>query len=258
MQQRIYADQTRGRHQFERAYEGKLRRWLDEDLKGATEAELPTVLRKLIVTSFDENRDVLRRQFPELSDDSLLAAHVVQLVHGHYEFATQTTECSGPGELLDLPHADCSELADACALLLSLFDKSAQLVSFGVDYDTELGHFRASHAVVAAGGMILDPTINMIITKSIKEILELPKATRFEDLLESDDLHLGYNRYLEPKRRRIQIEQHNTDAGVLAFYYPWYLEGLSAPRSTITYRQIATSRRFVQSTQEGAGRSLHR
>jgi hypothetical protein len=115
-----------------------------------------------------------------------------------------------------------------------------------VQYDTDIGPFQASHAIVTTDESVIDPTINMIITTTFEQMRDMPRARRFEALVKSGDVHLAYNRYLEPARRKRQIQQHNTDAGVLAFYYPWYLDGLSAPDSTLTYRDLPPQVRFAK------------
>ena len=242
----IYDAQVCGGEDFHRLYDGRLRRWVEDELKDATDDELAAGLRERIQNSFSESRRYLRRRLPDLPDDQLLLAHVCHLTHGHFQFAFQMTPRHSARQLIELEIGDCSELADLCGVLISLVDERAKVAMLLVHYETDIGLFHASHAIVATDGSVIDPTINMILTKTFEQMKAMPPAQRFEALMASGDVHLGYNRYLEPKHRKPQIEQHNTDAGVLAFYYPWYLDGLTEPDSSITYRDLPPQVRFAK------------
>ena len=123
----IYDAQVSGGEGFDRLYEGRLRRWIEGELKDATNDELAGGLRERIQNSFSESREYLRRRLPHLPDDQLLLAHVCHLAHGHFRFATQMTPCRSTRQFIELQTGDCSEIADLCVLLVSLVNQSAKV-----------------------------------------------------------------------------------------------------------------------------------
>ncbi|MDY7010241.1 MAG: hypothetical protein SVV80_05740, partial [Planctomycetota bacterium] len=229
---------------FRKAYEGTLRMWLAKDLKNLSGPEFAKTLKRKIEESLKADTPMLKRYYPRIGEKDLLIVHINNLVHGHYEFKTTYGRPENAESLLRQPTADCSELGRAGAVLASLFRDDVKIFVFGIDYQTNHGRFESSHCLFATSDYILDPEVNMIIRAGLNEILKIPADKRFERLMESERISLFHNRYLEPARRKAQIETHGTDGGVIVFYYPWYIRGFDRGKSRVTLLDIPKELRF--------------
>jgi len=241
----LYAQHDSAFRDYKSVYEGTLRHWLENKLADTAPEKFLEVLKELIEHLYISNTEMLMRYYPDVPKEKLLLIHINNLVHGHFGFGTQRKVCQTSRELFSLLIGDCSELALAGAIMASLFTNDAKIISFFVDYQTELGHFQAGHAIYTAGNYLFDPEVNMVITATIENILALPKSHRFTRLMEDNYIRIMYNRYLEPKKRKLQIENRNTDGGVIVFYYPWYLRGLDGDKSKIVIKQIPKRFRWI-------------
>jgi len=243
--EQIWRRQSAGGQAFRRAYAGTLRMWLVQDLANLDGPALGEALKRRVQASFEANLPALKRQAPGAGRDVLLMCHIMQLVHGHYAFATTAGAPKNAGALLRLPTGDCSEFGRAGAVLARLFRADARILSFKASYTSELGPFEAGHCVFAAADCIFDPSVNLSIRASWRELKDKPSPDRFETLLKDGRLHLLYNRFLEPQERRMQIVERSTDGGVMAFFYPWYCRGFGTGRSAFYPLPVPDNLRFV-------------
>jgi hypothetical protein len=250
---RIWRSQREGEADFRRRYADLLRVWLVRDLADLSGRALGRALKGRILATFEDYLPELRKLAPGLAEDELLMVHVMQLVHGHYVFATTPGKPESAGHLLRKPTGDCSELGRAAAALASLFRDDVEVVNLWIDYQTEAGLMQGGHCIFATPAGLYDPTVNMAVALDWPNLRDEPAPVDFAELLEERKVILLHNRYLQPARRSRIIAERKTDAGVLTFYYPWYMRGFGRGEFILNAHPVPAALHPLRPTGAGTG-----
>jgi hypothetical protein len=118
-------------------------------------------------------------------------------------------------------------------MLLVLQGLPAEHFAVVINFETPYGTYGTGHNVAYAGGMLLDPEINVAFDiGSFAELRAMTPATRLEQLLAADKVYGFYDWLNNPAVRREQIVR-GLDGGVLSWFYRFILEGMDQGSSRI-------------------------
>ncbi len=216
-------------------YKDVLKLWASEARSMNLEQpkDIQQFFREKLIKCYENNKEYLIALYPGLTEKQYKLLITMNLVHGNYDFDTQTKKTKNLLELVELEKGDCSELGDLVASLAFLQGVEGDFLGLNCDYQTTLGHFHAGHRIFYAEGLWLDPEINIAFKFNLEEFQKTEPSKRLSALIQQKSILGFYNWYINPEVRTKQLE-NNQDGGTIAFYYYYYFKGINQGNSSIT------------------------
>lgn len=224
---RLFFNSSARFQEFVYDYRGMLRRWYNTAKnQGILQLEdFKTYLRGKLDEHFQQMRGVLEKRYAGLSDTDYRLLMAMNLTHGHFRYGTVYSHKLNVMQLISRSTGDCTEYAELVYELARLMGISATIKSVGWNYSTSLGQFVASHMMVIANGLWIDPEINLAFRVDLAKLRATDPISRLALVLNSGKVYGFYNYLIYPPIRSEQLAR-GVDGGVIAFYYYYYLRGM--------------------------------
>ncbi|MBO0699004.1 MAG: VCBS repeat-containing protein, partial [Zavarzinella sp.] len=219
-------------------YYGVLRGWYSEALaEGLTDRDaFRAFLRAKLDEKITEVRPALETKYPGLTDTQYRLLMTLNLVNGHFRFATGERVRTLFG-LVGAPDGNCGHIAWTVQALALIQDIPATHYHLTEQFDTPYGRFAAGHNLVFADGLLLDAEIGVAFNiGSLQELGAISPSSRLPRLLAQGRVLGFYNWLNSPPVRGEQLAR-GEDGGGIAYYYWFYLWGLDQGATQI--RRIA-------------------